>query len=53
MPDHSDFGIQWDYWVNLPPDGSDPNGKELVKGGMRAEGVDIAPQQCLGPTNGK
>ena len=53
MPNHSDCGIQWDYWMDLPPDGSDSNGEELVKGGMRAEDVDNVPQQCLGSANGK
>ena len=49
----SDDGILWDEWVNFTPHGSESNGGELVKGGMRTEGVDNTPRQCLGPTNGK
>ena len=53
MPNYSDGGIRWDYWMTLPPDESDSNGEEPVKDGMRTEGVDNTPQQDLGPMNGK
>ena len=53
MPHHSDGDFRLEGWVNLLPQGSGSNGEELVKDGMRTEGVANTPQQYLKLTNGK